>query len=595
MTDDQHKADLDRVSTQNNFTDLARGAAEHPHGGGFLKDAVNGVIRGVAQGTPFSEAMVSRTEFDNYDLNAMIDLVEQTDPEDLESSGRALWDARDAIKAAADELKGQFDTVPWVGESGNAFRTWGTGLVKSTDDLSTFAGGAGDQITAAAVGLASVRKAMPPRDSRTAATQPKDFPTPERVGSNSEYAAAVQVEKDRQEAINQMNRLASYYAVSREQLQVLHDKAPTFDFNTASDVGVPKPKVTAYRPGGSVAAESQETGTATASSHHASVTSHGQTSVHGVSDSPAPLKDVSGKIVHPDVPVGTNIDSVGTLPPTTTTPVTGHTPPVTGPPPAGGGQTGPFEGGLGTPIPNGTPGRGLSGAGGLRTPASAQGRTGASGLSNLGSGRSAGRGPMSQMGRATETGRSLAKGATSEAKASPMGRAVSGGTPRAGGTTPRAVGGPNTGAGRTNGVVGGRPTAATGNSAKGGSKMPRGTVIGAEETANSRPAAGRPGQRGVVGTPESVSRPGASATTSRGATGPSEAVTGKPTGRNSAARAERNGMTRGGTGLVRGPGNSGKPGDGNSAEGAPRPDYLVEDEETHLPTKPRRDVPPVVN
>jgi hypothetical protein len=54
-------------------------------------------------------------------------------------------------------------------------------------------------------------------------------------------------------------------------------------------------------------------------------------------------------------------------------------------------------------------------------------------------------------------------------------------------------------------------------------------------------------------------------------------------------------MTRGGAGLVRGPGSKGKPGDGGNAEGAPRPDYLVEDEETHLPNKPRRDVPPVVN
>ncbi|WP_405882877.1 hypothetical protein OG762_32515 [Streptomyces sp. NBC_01136] len=54
-------------------------------------------------------------------------------------------------------------------------------------------------------------------------------------------------------------------------------------------------------------------------------------------------------------------------------------------------------------------------------------------------------------------------------------------------------------------------------------------------------------------------------------------------------------MTRGGAGLVRGPGREGKPGDDGKVQGSARPDYLVEDEETHLPNKPRRDVPPVVN
>jgi hypothetical protein len=61
------------------------------------------------------------------------------------------------------------------------------------------------------------------------------------------------------------------------------------------------------------------------------------------------------------------------------------------------------------------------------------------------------------------------------------------------------------------------------------------------------------------------------------------------------AGAERNGMTRGGAGLVRGPGRDGKSGEEGDAQGTVRPDYLVEDEETHLPNKPRRDVPPVVN
>jgi hypothetical protein len=54
-------------------------------------------------------------------------------------------------------------------------------------------------------------------------------------------------------------------------------------------------------------------------------------------------------------------------------------------------------------------------------------------------------------------------------------------------------------------------------------------------------------------------------------------------------------MTRGGAGLARGPGRQGKSEGEEEAPETARPVYLVEDEETHLPNNPRRDVPPVVN
>lgn len=331
-------------------------------------------------------------------------------------------------------------------------------------------------------------------------------------------------------------------------------------------------------------------------SHHAVVESTDDVVRHGTSDNATPAKHVTDRTTHPDVPVGTNIDSVGTLPPTVTSPGTVHTTPIAGTLATGGGPTSGLEGPYGTPIPNASSGRGLGGAGGVRTPASAQGRASTSGLSDSGSGRSAGRGPMNQVGRASGTGQPLAKGTASGAKSSPMGRGVSGGTPRAaGGATSRAKGGPATGAGRANGVVGGRPTTTSGASGNGGSRLARGTVVGAEESVNSRPATGHPGQRGVIGATGTSDRSGLNSTASRGGTGASGAVTGRPAERNSVARAERNGMTRGGAGLVRGPGGRGKPGDGRSSDDASRPDCLVEDGDTHLPTNPRRDVPPVIN
>ncbi|MEU1463728.1 hypothetical protein ABZ467_24095 [Streptomyces sp. NPDC005727] len=589
---DKHKGDLERVDAQNDVTDFVRGVEDGP-GSGFL----DGIVRAAVGATPFGQAVVGRTDFDkrDLDLNKMVDLVEQTDPEDLESSGKALWDARDAIKAAADDLYGHIDKVHWVGESGDAFRDWGAKLVTNTHHLSDFAGAAGDQITAAAVGLAAVRGAMPARDPANR-KRPATFTAAEKAADKDGYAAAVKVEKDRQEAINQMNRLASYYAVSEEVLSGLPVKEKTPTFTSMPDVGVPRPQgVRQVDRSDADTGSHQGSGAApvTSAGHHAS--SIGGVSSHVTSDGTTPPAHIPGRVSFPDDPVGTNIDTAGTLPPSTTTPVTGHTPPVTGTPPTTGGQPAVFDGPFGTPIPNSTSGRGLSGTGNLRTPPSAQGRAGGSGLTNPGSGRSTGQGPMNQMGRAASTGQSAVKGATSGPKSNSMGRAVTGGTPRPGGSaTPRGNSGPPTGAGRSNGVVGGRPTNASGSPAKGGSKIPRGTVIGRDGVGNARPTNGRLGQRGVFGVPESAARSGSSATGSRTSTGTSEGVTGRPSTRNSVASAERNGMTRGGAGLMRGADRNGKPEDGEGAR-ASRPDYLVEDEETHLPNKPRRDVPPVVD
>ncbi|MEV5802157.1 WXG100 family type VII secretion target [Streptomyces collinus] len=597
---DKHEDDLKRVDSQNNVTDFVRGVEEGPQGW-----FVDGIVRSAVNVTPYGRAVAARTDFEkrDLDLNEMIDLVEQTDPEDLESSGKALWDARDAIKKAADDLNGHIDKVEWVGQAGQAFRTWGRNLVTNTHHLSEFAGAAGDQITAAAVGLASVRGAMPARDSHPSRKRPEKFTTAEKAANKEDYAAAVKVEKERQEAINQMNRLSSYYAVSEEVLSALPAKGKTPEFASMPDVGVPRPQqvheggrsVSGAGSGSGSHVSTGSGGTSIPSAHHAAVP--GDVGGHVPNDVPAHTKHVPEQLPHTDQPVGTNIDSTGTLPPpTTTTPAPGHTPPVTGTPPTSGGQPPVFEGPMGTPIPNRASGRGLSGAGGYRTPPSAQGRAGTSGVTNPGSGRAAGQGPLNQMGRATSTGQLGAKGTASGSKSLPMGRGVTGGTPRPGGTAaPRAAGGPATGAGRSNGVVGGRPTATGGATSKGGARIPRGTVIGGEEAANSRGTTGRLGQRGVFGASEPTARPGANTAGPRSAGGASEAVTGRPTARNSAAGAERNGLTRGGSGLVRGPGRNGKPGDEEEAQGSERPDYLVEDEETHLPDKPRRDVPPVVN
>ncbi|MFB9350308.1 hypothetical protein ACFFUA_23150 [Streptomyces heliomycini] len=589
MTDKKHEADLERVSQQNFLTDFTRGVEERP-----AFDPLSRLMRTAVESTPVGQALQGRTNFENHSLNAMVDLVEQTDPEDLESSGKALWSARDAIKDAAKELDGHIERVHWVGESGEAFRTWGRSLVTDTYALSDFAGGAGDQITAAAVGLADVRKAMPPRDTRAEAMRPGQFPKDERVESNDEYTAALKVEKNRQEAINQMNRLSSYYAVSQEQLAALEPPK----FKAMPDVGVPKPRddqregwpeAPTYGTVQGTRAEGVEGRRPTA------VVEEHAAAPQGVRGLAVSEDAVTHESVDFGAPVGTTIDSVGTLPPPAAT-ATGQTTP-SGVPGAASGSTNPATNGFGTLLPPVLSGRSDGRPSGARPtlPVAAQGRTSAvrGSASGVAPGHMVGGAPLGQVGRAAAAGATAAQGRTSPPQSLPMGPGVSGGTPRAGGTaTPRAAGSTVTGAGSTGGVVGGRPSIPAGGPVRGGQRIPPSTVAGAGTTSGSRPAVGGPGQSGVFGAAGSPARPGSSAVNARGGSAV-PGIVGNPAGRQSTANATRNGMTQGGVGLVRGPGGRGKPGKDRRAERAQRPPRVAGDEETGEPGKPRHDAPPV--
>ncbi|MER6208229.1 WXG100 family type VII secretion target [Streptomyces sp. NPDC001642] len=459
------------------------------------------------------------TDFEDHKLNAMIDLVHQANPADLEHAGETLAKASKAISDAAVELRGHLKHAgeDWQGDAGTAFQKWGEGLAAHTESLATYADGAGVQVTAAATGLASVRSSLPPRDSRPVADQkkPGQLPILQQFEGNKQYSEAVQVEKNRQEAINQMNRLASFYSVSGSELAKLEKAAPP-PFKSMPDVGMP-----AYEaPGGS---SNRSTHTSNLTSVHRVVAdssgdspaSHSESrkdglpSAHSVVDTHVDLHRPS---------VGTEINSVGTLPPGTAQPTPVIPPSATpGPsvpsagmlPPMGTGSVPPAFGG---PVARAV---GLGGGTGARTPGSTQGRVTAS-EGTTAEGRT-GRGPAGPVGRASAVGQQGTRGPASATGRPPMGRGVTGGVPRSAGTTgsrtggapggrvggvpgqPAARTGPGaTGAARTRGVVGGRPTTEAGPNAA-GARVPRGTVIGGERASEARPNGERPGQRGVIG------------------------------------------------------------------------------------------------
>ncbi|MGP4047230.1 hypothetical protein [Streptomyces sp. 2A115] len=560
---DQHRADQKQVDQQVGVIDAATAASE------MLNNTfLGGGIR-----------FFGKTDFEGHRLNDMVDLVQQANPSDLESAGKALWDARDAINDAADELSGHIGRVDWDGEAGEAFRKWGEKLVTNTRGLADFAESAGNQITAAGTGLASVKSSMPPRDNRPDPKTVSDIPTPARVDGNDEYDAAVKAENHRQEAINQMNRLSSFYAVSEEALA--GQEPPTF--KPMPGVGVPKPDPTRVETGSESRATTSEQGTP--SRGHADAASVNSRA----SDAPSSLKEVNSSTTYPERIVGTEIDSVGTLPPQTSTPATGTPPSAAGPTGPGGGTVPSFASGLVNPTVNGPVGRPAGLGGGARNPVSAQGR--AVSASGNSSGGPAGRGSTGPMGRAgTATGQGGVRGTGTATGQTPMGRGVSGGTPRVGGTAGgRAGGAGTTGAGRGSGVVGGRPTVGPMPGAT-GSRMSRGTVVGGEATAGSRTEDGRTSQRGVIGAPNPTTGSSAGQAARRSASNP-DGVVGTPKGGTPATRG--NAFTAGGSGLVRGPAGTRQNPDRGEDEIQQRPDHPVEDQDTDQSGGQRRNVPPV--
>ncbi|MFH9687359.1 hypothetical protein ACH4LE_13745 [Streptomyces sp. NPDC017413] len=542
---EQHQQDEGRVQTQIVVTDMTETAGRVMESFGFGNPRTGG-----------------RTSFEGHQLNALIDMVENSNPEHLESAGEALWKARDAIRRAAKELKDHLKGVDWEGQSGTAFRAFGTGLVAHAEKLGDFADAAGTQITVAGTGLASVKSAMPPRDRRMIQTDVKDILFPARTETNPQYAAALEVEKNRQEAINQINRLASYYSVSEE---VLAGQEPP-RFVESLGIRMPRPHGNGSpSPVSDASSESAETlgrpavpNASVGSTAGAPAPVGAVNQPHGEILGSAPLPDKStateiNSVAPPQAP--TTITATPPLPsPTTSTGPTGM-PPTTVPPPFMNTTQGRPSRTAGPPTQRMANQTGL-GVG------KAQPTGGGPVAKATGGGPPVGR-PSPMAGGGSSTGRPpVGPQSPITGRPSPMGgRSVTG----QGG--PSTVGGPRGGGGT--GIVGGSPQSAS----------------------QGRAAPGASGQRGVIGgrgAAAATSRPGGRPAQPSGANG----VVGAP--RNAAGTGSNaKGFTSGGAGLVRGPAGRQKSGREDDDNGSTRPDYLTEDEETWNAGR-RGAVPPVV-
>ncbi|MEV5442012.1 hypothetical protein AB0N23_05610 [Streptomyces sp. NPDC052644] len=512
-----------------------------------------------------------KTNFENAPLNAMLDLLEAANPAELEAAGTALEAARKALNDAARDLKKDAAAVELKGAAGTEFQRFAADLAAYTYNLASFANIVGAQMKVASTGLASVRNARPPRDNRPDPKKPTDFPPAERTADNEDYQKAVKAERDRQEAINQLNRLASFYAVSESTLAA--QEPPKFPERLKAAVPPPSNREAVGEASGARAA--MPSGAPHGSGAEAPQGAYG--AERGGTPTP-PRSQVLGPTPPPPLPdPSMQIDTIAPpAPPVTAPPAPTPTPTVPST------STGPF-----TPPPM-APGLPTTGKGPVtgRSPAAPAGpRTAGPTTSQYGRPGVPG-GPQVGPGTPGQAGRTVAPG-----QASPVGRPGTPGTP---GTPaagrqnvigapgannmvgrPGSPGAPVTGragapaspvAGRaTTGIVGGTPQQRPATGGGAGSRIPTGTVIGGQSAAQGRTSAARPATGGVIG-----ANPGAAAHSTGRGTPSVNGVVGTP--RSQRARGQKD----------------------EEQPGSERPDYLVEDEETWA-TRRRGAVPPVID
>ncbi|MFJ3580632.1 hypothetical protein ACIPPS_00105 [Streptomyces sp. NPDC090127] len=316
-------------------------------------------------------------EFEGKSLDALYAMIASAKPEEITTTGSGLAAAVPKILEIAADLRLYIGRVQWEGEGGNAFRTWGAGMVSETLVLGDFTKVVADEMQRAGQALSEAKAAVPKPAGMC-------FADPEKEKARIESETGPKL----QEAIHQMERLASYYDATRNRMGA--EREPEF-----------KPLEGRVRDG-ERAYGTGETGSGTTYAG----SSGGLTRAEG-SSSRTPGEATPGRptpdVTLPPAPtrpsekeVNTNLDSVTITPETPTRPIVQPptTPPVTtvgpptpplpplappigphqtaGPPRATPGPQGPANGGLKGPSPFGTPPRAEGITGGRQVP----GRTG---------------------------------------------------------------------------------------------------------------------------------------------------------------------------------------------------------------------------
>lgn len=448
------------------------------------------------------------TSFESMSHEQMLAWLDQANSGEVQAAASRLATAATEIQKIGEQLKVRPQVVEWKGEGAEAFRSWANELANSTLRLADFSKAAGEQLGHVSTAIATAQASIP-RDTKgaqanlDAATAAHNDPDAAaiRAKSASELAALkANQEKVRQEAADQMRKLAQSYQASSTHMNTL--ERPKFppppqeirppNDGESRDLARPGSGGSASTPkgvygGGSGSAAAGGSGT-TSPQHHSVVApsahhSEPTKSVPSLPDSGSPDH------VRPPAPAPSPhvaVDSVGTLPDTHQQPFTGPTgvPPTTTRP-----DPGPV-----LPTTTSIPPM----AGGTARLPSASGPVGR----QFGGGRvpgQAGSGPVSSVSSRGVTGAGAGSGRALPFADGATGRPVSGAQQPASG---RGVSSGASGSG----ITGGRPSTTSGAGRPTG-RVPGGALggepAGGRGSSGRAPIAGRqvqPGQSAARGT-----------------------------------------------------------------------------------------------
>ncbi|MBI0296519.1 hypothetical protein JBE04_19130 [Streptomyces sp. PRKS01-29] len=517
-------------------------------------------------------------KFEDRSHDELYNMVATAKPGALTDVGAALMAAFDDISAIAEELKAHAERVHWEGEGADAFREWGREVAKQTHKMADYTLLVGVHMSAAGQGLTEVKAAMP---APTAADDKKHK-------SDAEKAVA---DKHRLEALQQMDKLDSYYETAYTEINGLEE--PNFpllpdlgsgwgDYSSGTSAGASsstgETQGTGHVTPLSVASDSRSAPKAALPGGIGNEGHVGRdvdlepgTSMAIDSTDTLPSPDVIEKARQPALPPDGPDQQPGPVGPGLRAPRDPFLP--SAPPPVRGGgkpvrePIGPYQGAVKQPRPTGLPRTGLPDGihGGQQARPPGQTNT-----------------PRIPRGRVIGEEQGLMR-------RGPMGPATHGFK----GSPSPANGGPGR---RLASEPGGTVDSPRGPNNANGQRLPKGTVVGDEH--------GIPPRRGPLGTGGVSPEGGVHAPGSSGGQGrrlASEA--GGPVSGSRSGRGAQSEFTPGGSGLVRGnqeeseamprSGRAAPAPNGSEPSGS-RPDYLQEDEESW--SGGRRDtVPPVID
>ncbi|RSS76924.1 hypothetical protein [Streptomyces sp. WAC06614] len=426
---------------------------------------------------------MATTNFEGYSHQELLAMIASVNAEAVKSRGQLLKEAEVTITKIGNDLKNH-KVEGWEGKAAQAFQEWVNAMGNETLRLGEYSKTGGTWMENAAQTIIEVKANMPKYDTSAAenleaAQKYHNDPDSAQIGRE----ATSKLSKDRQEAIQQLTKLAQSYEASSTQMNKAQPPVfppPPADFVPAGRDG----DTSIARPDGGGDARHREPSLDDGPTGRRRDTGGddkpGYVPGHGPDPDNRPPSTTGPR---PDTDTRVNIDTT-TLPERTTPPSEVRVPPTTTGPTPGGGPvllppTLPPTLGPRTPTP-GLPGQGPVGSTGGRQPSGLPPTSGPGGK-NVGpagglpprDGISGGR-QVQTGGRNTGIPRSTVIGGS---EGGPMGRGAPGG---AGGLGGGLGGGQNGVAGgrrlatERGGVVGGRAPGAGGRSTTGGQAFTQG-------------------------------------------------------------------------------------------------------------------------